>query len=478
METRDYILLFINGKKHKVRSENAFISLSDYLRYNNSLCGTKVVCAEGDCGSCTVVCGTLKNNKIDYKIINSCIKYIFQLDGNHILTIEGFKDGNKLNPVQESMMQNHGAQCGFCTPGFVVAITDLYNKTQRILTIDDIKNYLTGNLCRCTGYEPIVNSILLTDFRKLKKYEEVYNSKFIIDEYNKVKNIPIHIKFEDKEFYSPISIESACSIKNDNSDILIISGGTDLGVQFNKKFRQIKKIMSLSLINFEHIKKENDQIIVYPNTKISELEEFIKNDIPEFYKILNVFGSPQIKNSGTLIGNIANASPIADTLPFLFVTDSIIELTGLNGKRYVNINNFYKSYKNYDIRLDEIITKVIINIPQSNLKLYKVSKRKDLDISTLTAAFLYSLDKYNKISDIKIAFGGVAPVVLRLYKTEEYLKNKEFNIDNIINSSNIAISEINPISDVRGSKNFRLRLAKNIFLKFFYENFKKEEILC
>lgn len=478
MEKRDYILLFINGKKYKVKGENAFISLSDFLRYNNSLCGTKIVCAEGDCGSCTVVCGTIKENKIDYKIINSCIKYIYQLDGNHIITVEGLKDNGDLNPIQESMVENHGAQCGFCTPGFVVGITDLYNKKSEKPDISCIKNYLTGNLCRCTGYEPIVNAVLNTDFDKVKKFEEVYDSNNIIGEYEKIKNIPIHIINEEKAFYSPLSIKEACTIKDNNPDIVIISGGTDLGVQFNKKFRQIRKILSLALINFEGIKKENNQIHISPHTKLSELEDFIKDDIPEFYKILNIFGSPQIKNSGTIIGNIANASPIADTIPFLFVSETLIELTGIKGKRLVNINEFYKGYKKYDIEMDEIITKVIINIPDSNIKLYKVSKRKDLDISALTAAFAYSLDNDNNIIDIKIAFGGVGPVVMRLYETEEYLKGKKFNNENIINSSNIAVSEITPISDVRGSRDFRLRLAKNIFLKFFYETSKKEEVLC
>jgi xanthine dehydrogenase small subunit len=478
MEERDYILVFINGKKYCVRNKNAFIALSDFLRYNNSLCGTKIVCAEGDCGSCTVVCGTIKNNKIDYRIINSCIKYVYQLDGKHIITVEGLKDNENLNPIQESMIKNHGAQCGFCTPGFIVGITDLYNKVSELPDINHIKNYLTGNLCRCTGYEPITKAVLDTDFNKLRKFEEIYNSDKIINEYKKVKDIPIHIKYEEKEFYSPLSIEEACIIKNNNPNIKIISGGTDLGVQFNKKFRKIEKIMSLSLINFEEIKKENNQIHVSPHITLSELEDFIKNDIPEFYKILNVFGSPQIKNSGTIIGNIANASPIADTLPFLFVTESLIELTSTKGKRLININKFYKGYKKYDLNDDEIITKVIINIPISNVKLYKVSKRKDLDISTFTAAFSYSLDNYNNITDIKIAFGGVGPVVVRLYETEKYLKGKKFDVENIVNSSNIAISEITPISDVRGSKNFRLRLAKNIFLKFFYESSEKEKVLC
>ncbi len=478
-KSRDYVIFYINGKKHKVQGEEIFKPLSDYLRYDKTQVGTKVVCAEGDCGSCTVAFGKINNSKLKYNIINSCIKYVYQLDRTHTITVEGLKSEPCLTVVQESMINNHGTQCGFCTPGFVVAMTSLFENKEK-LEAKDLREGLTGNLCRCTGYDSIIKAGIDVDSSKINKFDFLYPPTEIISELEKYKDIPIYVETEEKTFFNPVTIDQAVDFRHTKNNSVIISGGTDVSVQINKKMRDPNIIMSISSIEeLNQIKVENGYVYLGSRVSLSELEHFSLDFYPEFYEILKIFGSPQIKNSATIAGNIANASPIADTLPFLFVMDSIIELTGINGKREVNINKFYKGYKSLDMTADEMITKVLIPVLKDNekIKLYKVSKRKDLDISAFTAAFKFSLTD-NTIDKIDIAYGGVGPYILRLKQTESFLEGKVLNYKNMNEAGKLAITEITPISDVRGSKDFRLQLAENIMMKLYFDLQKKGRLIC
>lgn len=478
-KSRNYVSFYINGKKHKATGENVFKSLSDYLRYEKQQVGTKVVCAEGDCGSCTIAFGRIKENKFEYQNINSCIKYVYQLDGTHVISVEGLKSNSCLTAVQECMVNEHGTQCGFCTPGFVVAMTTLYENQDK-LSPKDLKDGLAGNLCRCTGYDSIIKAGLNIDSKKVSKYETLYPSKDMIDELKKDFETPIYIEYEDKKFFSPVEISQAINFKNENNNVTIVSGGTDISVQVNKKMRDPDTIMSIASVkDLNEVKVEKDFISFGSRVTLTKLEEYCIEFYPEFADILKVFGSPQIKNSATLSGNIANASPIADTTPFLFIMNAELELTGLNGSRKVNINNFYKGYKVLDLAKDEMITRVFIPILKDNekLKLYKISKRRDLDISTFTAAFKL-VEENNIIKEINIAYGGVGPTILRLKETEEFLKGKELNPTNMNEAGKIAIKEITPISDVRGSKDFRLQLAENILMKLYFDLQDKGEKVC
>lgn len=478
-KSRNHVTFYINGKKHKVGGDDIFKPLSDYLRYDKQQVGTKIVCSEGDCGSCTVAFGRIKDNKFDYQIINSCIKYVYQLDGTHSITVEGLKNNECMTSVQECMVNSHGTQCGFCTPGFVVAMTALYENKDK-LTSKDLKEGLAGNLCRCTGYDSIIKAGLSIDSQSINKFETLYNSDYMVNDLKSEENTAIYVETNEKKFYSPVDVAQAVKFKSDNQNVTIVSGGTDISVQVNKKMRDPNVIMNLaSLKDLTEINIEKDYISFGAKVTLARLEETCLEFYPEMADILKVFGSPQIKNSATIAGNIANASPIADTLPFLFVMNAEIELTGLTGSRKVNINDFYKGYKILDLNTDEMITKIIIPTlkDNENIKLYKVSKRKDLDISTFTAAFKIS-EVNNIINDISIAYGGVGPVIIRLKETEKFLKDKEINQINMNNAGKIAINEITPISDVRGSKDFRLQLAENILMKLYFDLQDKGEKVC
>lgn len=468
---RDHLVFFVNGKLCKVSGDKAFQPLSSYLRQDLGITGTKIVCEEGDCGACTTLIGKLdKSDKLSYQALNSCIQYLFQVDLSHIITVEGLKNEGELNPVQEAMVSCQGAQCGFCTPGFVVAMCKFFDE-KRQASEQDIKDCLTGNLCRCTGYEPIIRAGLSVDLESIVPLAELYPPQEMIETFQRLRREAVEIKSTEQSVYIPRTVNEASEYKAANPDAAIISGGTDLCVIMNKRGYAPGSLLSFcNLEGLDEICCTNGIVKVGARVSLSELEEFFKARVPEFHQILWVFGSPQIRNAGTLAGNIANASPIADTPPFLFVMDALLELRGKSGTRQVRINDFYKGYKSFDMAKDEFIVSVAIPLPARDeiIKLYKVSRRKHLDISTNTAAFRLRLNA-GLIEDIAIAYGGVAPVVLRLPKAETYLKGKKFILEHLQEAAEIALGEISPISDVRGSKEFRLELARNLFLKLYYD---------
>ncbi len=484
---RDHLVFYINGKEQRVSGSQAFMPLSSYLRYVKQATGTKVVCEEGDCGACTVLIGRLKGEEVSYKPLNSCIQFLYQLDCSHIVTVEGLKVDGQLNAIQESMVDCHGAQCGYCTPGFIVAMQSIYDKScegpktcEGKVTEQCVKDALTGNLCRCTGYESIIKAGMEVAANEMVSLHKLYPSAHMVETFKRQSKTPIYIEAEGRKFCNPIDVASAVEFKSKNPGTVIVSGGTDVCVNCNKRAYAPQSIMSLSNVEkMQELKVVDGVLHVCGKVTLTQLEEYVKDLIPELHRMLWVFGSPQIKNAGTLAGNIANASPIADTPPCLFVTNAEIGLTGTKGTRFVNMNNLYKGYKQLDMTADELISEIRIPIPKQDevLKLYKVSKRKNLDISTFTAAMLMRKSG-NKIESIRIAYGGVAAVILRLPKTEAFLTGKEISEDTFRAAGEIARGEITPISDVRGSSDFRYQLAENILLKFFHDFVSEKELAC
>ena len=474
---RDTIIFYINGNRHEIGHKDAFKPLSDYLRYDLGKTGTKVVCAEGDCGACTVLVASGRDKeegKLYYRSINSCITFLYLMDLHSIITVEGISNDKELHPVQSSMRENHGAQCGYCTPGFICAMagmTDDLKKKDKSITKKGAKNYLTGNLCRCTGYEPILTAALSTDLSKVSPLYDRYHSQDMINEFDGLKNQTLKIKNDHYELFLPSQINEAVQLLGEK-DIKIISGATDIGVQVNKGHYEINKVLSLCRIqDIEKIEKVNGEFHVGAAATWTEIERAFEKDIPEYSRLLHLFASPQIKNTGTLVGNIANASPIADGIPFLMVCGASVILLSSKGERTVPLTQFYKGYKDLDLEKDELIKKVIIPIPPKEhlLKLYKVSLRKDLDISAVTFACKTQIEN-DCIKNIKLAYGGVGPVIKRLEKTERFLESKPWNEMTIKEGMNLIEKEISPISDLRGSAQFRTQVSKNLLMKFFTEN--------
>jgi len=466
---RDHILLYINGRPHELRGALAFISLSTFLREHLHLTGTKIVCAEGDCGSCTVLLGRPATGTLVYRPVCSCIQYLFQLDCTHIITIEGLKYDGRLNPIQESMVRNHGAQCGFCTPGFVVSMAALLD-ADHPPTECTLRRGLVGNLCRCTGYEPILKAGLDTDTTALRPLDQLYDTTAIAANLARHESEPVQLSADGRVLSKPVTLANACAFRAAHPDCLIVSGGTDLGVQANKGLREFRTVLTTrGLRELDGLTMQDHSIIAGASTTIADLEAFAARHLPDYARMLDLFGSPPVRNAGTLGGNIANGSPIGDTMPALLVLNAEVELAAPAGTRRVNINDFYTGYRKNVLQSDELILRIRIPLPAAPhevLKVYKVSKRKDLDISTFTAA-IWMRHAERRIDDVRIAYGGVAPTILRLPRTEESLRGKPLDEASFQRAGVVARGEIKPISDVRGAAEYRLRLAENILPKFF-----------
>lgn len=463
---RDAITFYLNGERQTAGADLANLTLSRYLRYDRRATGTKIVCEEGDCGACTVLIGRPENGGLTYRPINSCITFLFQLDCTSVITVEGLARNGALTPVQEEMVRCHGAQCGYCTPGFIMAMAALYERPRASgLGPRDFRAGLTGNLCRCTGYEPIIKAGL--EVRDQPTCEQMYPSAEMLREFAAIEREPLGVG----DCFKPVELRDAIEYKASHPNCVIVQGATDFGVWCNKRGFTTDAVLSLDGIDgLDELRVEGGQIRAGGRVTLSQLEAFVQDKVPALAAILDRFGSPQIKNAGTLAGNIANASPIADTLPFLYVTDARLELTGRSGARTVGIASFYRGYKKLDLAADEIITRILIPLPAAadTLRLYKVSKRSHLDISSFTAAMLMRRSG-DRIDSIRIAYGGVGPVILRLPKTEAFLTGKPFSLDTLEDAGPIARDEITPISDVRGSRHFRLQLAGNVLRKFYYD---------
>jgi xanthine dehydrogenase small subunit len=421
----------------------------------------------------------VEKGELSYKAVNACIQYIYQLDGMHIVTVEGLRTSADLNPIQKAMVDCNGAQCGYCTPGIVTTLCGFFNdKTNtQPATSQEIRDALTGNLCRCTGYESILNAGTSVDVAHFAKLPALYPSKEMVTDLARCQQESVTVETFERRFFTPTSVAEAVAFKRDNPGLTVISGGTDVSVVCNKRHVEPSVVMSLAhLRELDTIVQKDGCVVVGARASLVKLEQFIQDIYPEFYQILEVFGSPQIKQAGTLAGNIANGSPIGDSLPFLYVMDAEVELTSVSGSRRVNINQLYTGYRSLAMNTDELITRVFIPLlkPEETLKLYKVSKRKHLDISTFTAAIRMTITN-NAMQDVSIAYGGVGPVVLRLPKTEAFLQGKPTSLDIFQEAGKIAVTEITPISDVRGNRDFRLQLAENILQKFYWEAVATQE---
>jgi xanthine dehydrogenase small subunit len=480
---RNEISFYLNGEKQSVGPSHASMMLAEYLRTKKALTGTKIVCAEGDCGACTVLrYFPLAQDVVHdhhYLPINSCIATLAQLDGSSLITVEALmRDGN-LHPSQASMMNCHASQCGFCTPGFVMALTGLVEekiqKNENSISEQEAKNALTGNLCRCTGYESIIKAATHTTINPKDSLHHRYFNEEQNSDLLKISSTPVHLKNASFEFYAPTSITAALDYLKIHPDAKILGAATDLGVQVNKRKIKFQNLLSLHLVKELYITTiANQQVHIGARVTLSELRHSMKNHLPELTSYLDIFASPQIKNIATLIGNIANASPIGDTPPALLALEANVEIASLNGNKTIPLSEFFVSYRKTKLKVDEIITQLSFRLPSNHftLKLYKNSNRKDLDISAINLALKVDWidEKKTAISNITLAAGGIAATPIRLSKTENYLKTHKISKANLDQVLTILHSEFKPLSDVRASKAYRHILVENYFIRALSES--------
>ena len=478
--TRDHVIFFCNGQPIMVKGLATLRTLSTWLRRDVQLTGTKVVCAEGDCGACTVLLGYPSLENIKYEAVNSCILNVHQLDGLHVITIEGLAWGNRLHPVQQAMRDGFGSQCGYCTPGIVMALAANgladSESTRKSLTE---KEALIGNLCRCTGYEAIINSAEASKKLNSWKLADQYPPSAIVKQLKEETKVTFSLQTVDpsteqethRKCWRPRVLKDALEIKRKHPEARWLAGGTDLCVQINKDRIDPKELIATSEIaELCGIREEGNHLVFGGNVSWRELEEWASVNWPNVKNMLDLFASPQIRNRGTISGNLANGSPVADSLPWLYVSEAEIGACDGENWRWIPIDKFYKGYKLLDLQPSELIGAIRIQKYHQNLpqRLFKVSKRRDLDISTFTAAIQWQLFD-GRLQQIRLAYGGVGPTVIRLHKTEKVLRGQQCTKDLIGKAGKVAVAEISPITDVRSSDHYRNRLAETILQKFFYE---------
>jgi xanthine dehydrogenase small subunit len=480
MKTTDKITTRINDQLIVIEGDKAFMPLGNFLRNEESLTGTKIVCAEGDCGACTVLLANDvgPDGKLSFKAVNSCILPLYLIDGAQIVTVEGIGKqvgmNIELHQVQEKMIDCNGAQCGYCTPGFICAMAGMAEKFKsenKTITEKNAKNYLTGNLCRCTGYSPIVDAMTSVDLEKTILLKDRYHSSDWINEMKNIKSTSVEMKFSDKSIFLPAKLSEALMAKALDGDIRLVAGSTDIGVVVNKGKLSTPKTMALYHIDeLRKISHDEKFITVGATVTLTEFEEYIESHFPEMAKLLHIFASPQIKNQATLIGNVVNASPIADTIPFLMVSDAIVELQNTKGSRDIILKDFYVGYKKLNMDTSEIVTRIKIPVLAKNevTRLYKVSMRKDLDISAVTFAARVALDG-KKMTSVRLALGGVAATVARLSDIESKLTGMDFSEKVFIDAAETLNQYVRPLSDLRASSEYRMLVSKNYFKKFAKE---------
>jgi len=475
----------MSSNKIKFVWENKICSVSNpdlnetilnYVRLKLKKTGTKEGCAEGGCGACTIVLGELKNNTIIYKAINSCISFVPSLEGKQLILVEDLVSKNgTLHPVQDAMIKYHGSQCGFCTPGFVMSLFAMY-KNFSSYGNENIKDSISGNLCRCTGYRPIIDAA--KSLNKVTGSDEFYkNKKKTLHLLKKIGIENLSLKNGNKKYFSPKSINELKKIIQNNSNSIFLSGATDLSLIVTKERKEINNIISLNSIKeLKFIKERNSNIEVGAATSLIEFELFIKKYYPDFNSILKRYGSVQIRNLATMAGNIATASPIGDTLPLLLSLDAKLVLQKKSNKTVLPLKNFFISYRKTRLKKGQFIHSIIIPIFKKNIfKAYKISKRIDDDISSVCASF--NLEIINKkIKNVKIAYGGMAPIPKRAINCEKMLTNSIFSEETFQKAEKKLEKDFAPIDDMRASKGYRMEIAKNLLTKCFIE-IKKQKLI-
>jgi xanthine dehydrogenase small subunit len=474
--TSGIVKFIFENKIHKIQNPDSNETILNYIRLKLKKTGTKEGCAEGGCGACTIVLGELKKNNITYKAINSCIAFVPSLEGKQLLIVEDLISKNgSLHPVQNAMVKYHGSQCGFCTPGFVMSLFAMYKNYS---SYDDklIKDTIAGNLCRCTGYRPIIDAaISLNNQNQLDQFKKI--KKNTISLLKKIKQKNISIKNFDKKYFAPRSIIELKKVIKKYPNSKLLSGGTDLSLIVTKQKKRIDSIIYLNSIEeFNYIKENNNYIEIGATTPLIKFESFIKKYYPDFNSILKRYGSVQIRNVATIAGNIATASPIGDTLPLLLSLDASIILQDFEKKITLPLKDFFVSYRKTKLKRGQFISLVRIPKFKNNIfKAYKISKRIDDDISSVCGSFNIEIIN-KKIKNIKIAYGGMAPIPKRAINCEKILLNSNFSEAVIIKAKKLLEKDFEPIDDMRASRNYRMEFAKNLRNKCFLE-IKKNKLI-
>ncbi len=458
------MIQFILNSETITTASNPGVTLLDFIRENKRLKGTKIGCREGDCGACTVLVGQLKDNRLVYESITSCIYPLGNVQGKHIVTVEGINLIDTLNVAQQALSDNFATQCGFCTPGFVVSMTG-YAINKNESTETSCNDAISGNICRCTGYKSIERAGYelekkLIDSQRTDNLDLLIEKDFIPEYF---KGIP-----ERLPTLKYIHQKSAGDV---------VANGTDIYVHHTDRLADEEVHLIALDPSLRYITFEGNTCSLGANTTVTDILENKRmlEMIPDLRAHLKLVSSEAIRNMGTLGGNFVNASPIGDMTIFFLALDATITLEHkIGSQRQLPLREFYQDYKIYDLKKEELLTAISFQWPASPtlFNFEKVSKRTHLDIASVNSAIQMVIAQ-NTIVEVHVSMGGVAPIPKYLGKTSHYLKGKNISPQTILGAERILQAEISPITDVRGTADYKRLLGRQLFFAHFIKLFPK-----
>jgi xanthine dehydrogenase small subunit len=470
--TRSTISFMRRGRRIDVADVSPRTTLLEWLRLHERSTGTKEGCAEGDCGACTVVLAREKDGRLVYEPVNSCIFLLGQADGTEIITVEDLAQNGTLHPVQKAMVTHHGSQCGFCTPGIVMSLFALSHQHHSSLTREMIDEALAGNLCRCTGYRPIIDAAFEACVDTAPDHFD-QRSLEILSQLAEFRSLEDVFVGDDAGFFAAPASESSLSfLLKKYPDATIIAGATDVGLWITKGLRPLDKLIWLGRVKaLSHIEETDTTLSFGANITHQEAYSKLAALDPDFGVLASRFGSRQVRASGTVVGNIANASPIGDWPPAFLALNGRIELRQGFSTRIVALEDYFIAYKQQDRRPGEYLRRVIIDKPakDDHIRIFKVSKRRDEDISSVMVAFRITVND-NIVVAARIAFGGMAGIPRRAVTVETTLAGKSIrDLETWRAGAEALSSDFTPLSDHRASADYRLRVARNLVIKALAE---------
>jgi len=468
------IRFILDGERVSVGDLPPTTTVLEFLRERLGRTGTKEGCAEGDCGACTVVLGELDGEHIIYRAVNSCIRFLPTVDGKELVTVESLKaaDG-RLHPVQQAMVDSHASQCGFCTPGFVMSLFALY-LNESAPDRDSVVRTIAGNLCRCTGYRPIIEAGL-----RMNSYPEPRAWNRSAAQGSAKRNALLAIARKDTltlaaggGFHAPISSDELARLVQQDPDALLLAGGTDVGLWVTKQLRDLPKMIYVGdVADLKHVQEVGGALDIGAAVSLTDAFAAIVSRYPMLEEMADRFGSPPVRNSGTLCGNIANGSPIGDSMPFLVALGSTVRLRRGDRRRELPLEALYLGYQKKALERGEFIEAVRVPLPRAGrlFSSYKVSKRIDQDISAICGGFAFDVQE-GRIADVRIAYGGMAATVKRATHTETALAGKPWTHQSIAAALPRLSQDYAPITDMRASREYRMQVACNLLDRFYLEH--------
>ena len=466
---RSAVRFIRRGRAVELSGPQARMTLLDWLRLDDRAVGTKEGCAEGDCGACTVVLARQKAGRIVHEPVNACILLAGQADGAEVLTVEDLSaPGAPLHPVQDAMVRHHGSQCGFCTPGIVMSLAALHQDGERPVTRAHVCDQLAGNLCRCTGYRPIVDAAL--DACAVPAPDV---SAARIDRLAALGDDDDIFCGDDSAFFAaPRREDVLADLLSRFPDALVVAGSTDAGLWLTKALMYAPRVIWLGRVaGLGEISRTSHVLSIGATATVADAAHELGRLAPDLAEVIRRFGSAQVRASATVGGNIANGSPIGDLAPCLIALGARLELARGAASRTIALEDFFIAYKRQDRQPGEIVRRVLVPLPDAGLayRAFKISKRFDEDISAVLGAFALRLDG-TKVVDTRIAFGGMAGVPARARATERALAGVDLGVRTSWQPALDALAaEFQPLSDHRASADYRRLVARNLLEKALLE---------